>query len=359
MNPDPLPPIPLTARLRWRIFRERVVPVLMFSLLLGVASVVWSRFYGAPTMSGIADGMRTTVASPQAGWLRELKVYPYQLVNQGDPIAIVEPVDARVPLDLLRVEMELARLQHEPSVADQNAMNYERVRVEFLRLQAELATARVNLARAENDVRRNQQLYQQKVLSEELYDLSVKTRDAFAAEVATKASAVTEIEQRLVKLRSLGDPQMAAVDERLQAALARVEAGQAGAASNWGPITLVAPISGMVSGISRQAGEYVVDGEPIVGVSSLVAQRVVAYLRQPYPIDPEVGMKVRVATRTEKREKFVNSIVHVGAQVEVITNALAMVRQGSLVDVGLPVVVGLPVPNRVRPGEIVDLWIER
>jgi hypothetical protein len=29
------------------------------------------------------------------------------------------------------------------------------------------------------------------------------------------------------------------------------------------------------------------------------------------------------------------------------------------VDVGLPVVVGLPVANRIRPGEIVDLWIER
>ena len=53
-------------------------------------------------MSGVADGLRTTVASPQAGWLRELKVYPYQLVNRGDPIAIIEPVDARVPaVDLL------------------------------------------------------------------------------------------------------------------------------------------------------------------------------------------------------------------------------------------------------------------
>jgi multidrug resistance efflux pump len=359
MNTDPLPPIPVTPRLRWRLFRERVVPVAMFLSLVTVASVLWSRYYGAPTMSGVADGLRTTVASPQAGWLRELKVYPYQLVNQGDPIAIIEPVDARMPLDLLRAELELARLRYEPSVADQNAMNYERVRVEFLRLQAELATARVNLARADNDVRRNQRLYEQKILSEDLYDLSVKTRDAIAAEVVTKTSAVAEIEQRLVKLRSLGDPQMVAVNERLQTVLARLDATQAGAASNWGPITLVAPISGMVSGIGRQAGEYVLDGEPLVGVSSLGSQRVVAYLRQPYPIDPEVGMKVRLSTRTERREQFSASILHVGAQVEVITNALAMVRQGALVDVGLPVVVGLPVQNRIRPGEVVDLWIER
>ena len=269
-------------------------PCSCFLSLVGVTIVVWSRFYGAPTMSGVADGLRTTVASPQAGWLRELKVYPYQLVNRGDPIAIIEPVDARMPLDLLQAELELARLRHEPSVTDQNAMNYERVRVEFLRLQAELATARVNLARADNEVHRNQRLFEEKILSEDLYDLSVKTRDAFAAEVVAKTSAVTEIEQRLAKLRTLGDPQMAVVDERLQAVLARLEATQAGAASNWGPITLVAPISGMVSGISRQPGEFVLDGEPVVGVASLGSQRVVAYLRQPYPFDPEVGMKVRL-----------------------------------------------------------------
>jgi multidrug resistance efflux pump len=359
MKTDPLPPIPLTPRLRWRLFRERVVPAVMFLSLVGVAIAVWSRFYGTPTLSGVAEGVRTTVASPQAGWLRELKVHPYQLVNQGDPVAIIEPVDVRIPLGLLRAELDLARLRHEPSVADQNAMNYERVRVEFLRLKTEVAAARVNLARADNEVRRDQRLFEQKILSEDLYDLTIKTRDALAAELVAKTNAVTEIEQRLVTLRALGDPQMAAVDERLQKVLARLEATQAGAASNWGPITLVAPISGMVGVINRQPGEYVSDGEPVVGVSALGAQRVVAYLRQPYPIDPEVGMAVRLCTRTEKREQFSTSILHVGAQVEAITNALAIVRQGALMDVGLAVVVGLPAQNRIRPGEIVDLWIER
>jgi len=359
MTSDPLPPIPVTARLRWRLIRERVIPLVMFLTLVGVASVVWSRYYGSATMSGVADGVRAAVASPQAGWLRELKVSPYQLVNRGDPLAIIEPVDSRMPLDLARVELELARLRHEPPLASQNAMNYERVRVELLRLKAELATARVNLERAETDVLRNQRLFQDKILSEDLYDLSLKTRDAVKAEVVTKTGAVGEMDARMKALQSLGDPRVAAVDERLQQVLARLETTQETAVSNWGPITLVAPISGMVNGISRQVGEYVLEGEAVVGVASLTSQRVVAYLRQPYPIDPEVGMKVRLSTRTEKRETFSASIIQVGAQVEVITNALALVRQGTLVDVGLPVVVGLPAGNRIRPGEIVDLWIER
>ena len=110
MKPELLPPVPVTPRLLWRQFRQRVVPAIMFLSLVGVAVVVWSRYYGAPTMSGVADGVRTTVASPQGGWIRELKVYPYQLVNAGDPIAVIEPVDVRMEFDLLRAELELTRL---------------------------------------------------------------------------------------------------------------------------------------------------------------------------------------------------------------------------------------------------------
>jgi hypothetical protein len=86
---------------------------------------------------------------------------------------------------------------------------------------------------------------------------------------------------------------------------------------------------------------------------------VVAYLRQPYPVDPEIGMRARATTRTRSREQYSLSITHVGAQVEVITNVLAFVRQGAMVDVGLPIVMDLPAYSRIRPGELVDLWIDR
>jgi multidrug resistance efflux pump len=264
-----------------------------------------------------------------------------------------------MPLDLLQAELQLARLRNEPPVAVQNAMDYERVRLDILRLKAELATAKVNLERGENDTRRSKRLYEEKVLSEDLYDLSAKTRDAVKAEVVEKADAVSQMEKRLEELRAMGDPQSGVDDEHLRALLARLQNAQACAASNWGPITLVAPITGMISAINRRAGEYILDGEPIVGIASPWSDRVVTYLRQPYPLDPEVGMKVRLTTRTDTRQQFWASVTHIGAQVEVITNALTFVRQGALVDVGLPVVIDLPRHTRIRPGEILDLWIER
>ena len=41
--------------------------------------------------------------------------------------------------------------------------------------------------------------------------------------------------------------------------------------------------------------------------------------------------------------------------METITNSLAFIRQGSLVDAGLPVVVEIPKGMKIRPGEAVDL----
>ncbi len=355
---DPLPPIPTSPRLLWREFRMRVVPWLFLSGLVAAIAVMWTRVNIGQSIVGVGEGERALITSPQPGLLRELKVRPYQLVNQGEPIAVVHPADPRVPLDLLRLELDLQRLRLQPTLPEQNAMNYERVRSDLLRIKSELAVAKVNLERAQNEVDRNKPLYEEKLVSEDIYDLSLKTRQAFEAEVAEKTAAVREMEQRMEELRSLGEPEATDAGDQFQQLLSRLDAAQSLAASNWGPVTLVAPISGMVSAVQRQQGEYILDGEPLVVVHSLWSDRVIGYLRQPYPIDPEIGLPVKVTTRTHAREQFWTSISQIGAQVDIITNALAYVRQGSLVDVGLPIVIDLPSQSRIRPGEIVDLWIK-
>ncbi len=355
---NPLPPIPVAPRVIWGQFRLRVLPLSVFLALVALSIVLWSRLHSVPSLAGVAEGLRAPVNSPQPGLITEMKVRPYQLVNRGDPIAVVQPADPRMPLELLQVELQLAKMRHEPSPGQQNAMDYQRVRVEFLRLKSELAVARVNLQRAENERKRNLPLYREKLLSEDLYDLSVQTRDALQAEVTEKERSVGDLEQRLEELRELGDPASPKTDDPLQRLLTRLEAAHARAASNWGPITLLAPVSGMVAPECRQAGEIIQEGEPVVGIQSVWSDRVVAFLRQPYPIDPEVGMRVTAVTRARSRQQFSLSITHIGAQVEVITNVLAFVRQGTLVDVGLPIVMDLPAHSRIRPGELVDLRID-
>lgn len=336
----------------------RVLPVFLTVVVGAVAAWLWMRGGQSRDFAGVAEGIRSAVASPQAGSLEQLLVQPFQIVQAGDPVALIIPSDPRVALDLLQTELQLARLSLEPTTPEQNALDYERLRFDLLRTKTELATAKVELIRTENQVRRQTPLFQEKLVSEDLYDLAVKTRDSFLAQVHEKSNAVVQMEQRLEELRPLGEPQTRRASDPLVSLISSLTARHEAALTNWGPRTLTAPISGMVNAIQRQPGEHVLEGEPVVYISSLRADRVVGYLRQPYPVHPEIGMRAVLTTREWQRHRFEGVVTQIGAQVEFITNSLAYLRPGMLVDSGLPVAIDLPGETPIRPGEIIDIEIQ-
>ena len=351
---ESLPPIRTPLSVYWREFRVQLVPVFFFAGILAAIAFLWRETGMDSTLSGLGEGKRHLVTSSQSALVEDLLVKPFDVVEAGQPLAVLRWSDPRARLDLLRAEMDLAQMGQQPSVAQENAMNFERLRMEWWRTKSELAVARVNLERSESEARRYEPLFREQLISEDAYDLSVATRDALRAEVAQKSEAVEDIRRRLAALESIGVPPVAATNvpsnQVLETLRTRLE--------NHGEDTvLVAPAAGMVQSIFRHAGEHVVEGEPILVVNSLWSERIVGYLRQPYPVDPQVGLPVEVSTRDRTRREFNSEIIKVGAQVEIITNALAYLRPGALVDAGLPIVIALPEGIRIRPGELVDVRV--
>jgi multidrug resistance efflux pump len=354
-KPKTFAPVPTPASVRWREFRASVLPVAVFAVGVFIAVICWQHVGTNTGVAGMGEGARSMVSSPFAASVREVLVAPYQQVKAGDIVAVIVPNDPRVEMDLLQTELDLARIQLQPTIAEENAMNFEQIRVDLLRTRAELAVARVNLERMENQVRRQEPLFREKLVSEDIFDLATKTRDMFAVEVFEKSNALAHIEKRLGELESLGIPQFGATNSPVFTALGRLRLLQSAVATNWGPITLRAPIDGMVTGILRRSGESVVGGEPLLSISSARAERVVGYLRQPYTVQPEVGAQLILTTRERHPRQLTGVVTEIGAQVEIITNALAFVQPGKLVDAGLPLIVSLPENAGIRPGEIVDI----
>jgi multidrug resistance efflux pump len=307
---------------------------------------------------GIGDGVKSAVTSPQVGILESVLVKPYEIVRRGQPLARLRPSDPMAEIDLVQTQLEIARIRLMPSLAEENAMDYERLRTELLRTQSDVALAEVSLARAESDVRRNEKLFAGKLISEDAFELSVTARDLLKTEVHEKRTLLAELRNRFEKLSSFGNPDASTNDMRT--ALARgLEHAFEVARTNWQPLVIVAPIDGMVQAIARQSGEHVEEGELLFILNSLRSERVIGYLRQPYSNKPEVGAKVLVSTRSQPRREFESQIEQVGAHFEVITNAAAFVRQGSLVDTALPLVIGVPEDFQLSPGELVDLQLGR
>jgi len=95
------------------------------------------------------------------------------------------------------------------------------------------------------------------------------------------------------------------------------------------PLTLRAPMDGVVSVINHRSGEAIASGEPIVTLSALSADRIVAYLRQPIIVEPAVGMSVEVRARSLKRAIGRGRILQVGTQMEAIAESMMRLSEQS------------------------------
>lgn len=354
-----LPPIPTPLPGQIQNLTYRVVPLLAFAAA-AVSVVLLLRYTGGGRSAvGIAEGHRAFVASPQPATVTALLVPPHTRVQRGDPVAIVQPSDPATRLDLLQSRLELARLAATPSLADENAVQLERLRIDLVRTRSELATARVRLEFAHRDVARNEPLFRDRVVTADVIDLSRSTRDLLQAEVNEKSIAVQQVELRLQALESTSSSTTnhpGAIPADLIADLTRLHDALA---DHQRATTLLAPIDGVLGDFLRQPGEFVADGEPLVPVYHDRAHRVVAFLRQPFPEEPAPGRIVTIRRRTSGRPRLRATIQHVGPHYEPITNALALIRDGSLVDSGLPLFINVPDDASLRPGELVDLTIHR
>jgi multidrug resistance efflux pump len=353
-----LPVIPTPAGTRWREFRVRYVPLLAFAITVVLIWRLWSTLPPSMGVRGIGEGAVSLITSPQDGFIQEISVAPHGWAEAGQPVATLSPFDPRSRMDVFQSQLQLSRLALEPSMADRNAIDYQQLRVDSLRLKQELAMAQANLERAEKALPRHETLLKERLISQDIYDLTLRDRDYYQAEVREKSKAIEDIDARLGELSSISTHLTNGVNPAVERILPRLEEQIASIQTNWNPIPLTAPISGEVV-YYRQPGEFVRAGELIIGINSPKADRIIAYVKQPIQFEPEVGAPVEVVTRSSKPQRFTTQVAQVGARVEVITNAVAYLQPGAIVDTGLPLILPIPDDVRIRPGEIVEvLWKE-
>ncbi|HEX7617346.1 MAG TPA: HlyD family efflux transporter periplasmic adaptor subunit [Verrucomicrobiae bacterium] len=351
-------PIPTPPALRWREFRVRVLPVLLFVVALGGAGYLWQHSLNSPALVGAVEVRSAQVTVPYAGKILQLNVDNFQVVTQGAPLAVLVPSDPRAALAVVQSELDILQAKLDPYLTQQrNETDYERLRMDWLLQRVDLATARVNYELVHSELVRTQELHALKLIPDDLYEVALKTDQALAVEVLERSNLVATAERGIKSLENLGAPQPETSPVQPLLATLKVEEQKlARAAAGTEPVTLVAPMEGAIS-IVRQAGENLTEGEAALTVTATKPEHIISYLRQPIPFEPRVGMQMEVRTRTYRIQSGVARIENVGSQFEGITNALAILRPGVPVDLGLPIQISLPPGLKMRPGELVDLTL--
>lgn len=360
----PPPPIPVPWRLRLHEARSRLLPPLVFGASVVALAVLWRENLAAPAIVGQAEPVLVNLASHKPGVLVGLTVNRFQKVKAGELIGQVLIADPKLlasSLAVIRAEIDVLQTSLSPIARrQQNAVNYNQLRLDWMKQRATLAAARVQLRLAEVELRRNKELFQEKIISSSLFDLAQATYDGYQQEVEELTRLVAEAEQNFSMMQPTGTGNLSQVsDEPVRAAIALQEARLRLVEEELAPVLLRAPMDGMVSAVFHRSGEAVTAGQPVAAISTLSPVRIVGYVRQPPGLELQAGMRVQVRRRSLPREGGEARILGVGSQLEAVPDAMASAIRFTGVELGLPVDISLPSNLKIVPGELVDITLLR
>jgi len=340
-------------------------------LVLVAIALIWRRVARPTSFVGIVETVQTTVTTPDAGMLTNLAINPLQEVVAGDVVAEVLTTDPRTVstrLSVLRGRMQLMEMELDPILNRQrNALDYERLMVDCAKIKDDLETAKAMLEGARSKFKLESDLRDQGISSTQTYEAALAHKNALEATVAEKEKIVALTEKSLERLSYMADSFVpGGENDPLKAALGVEEDKMKLFQAKMKPLELQAPIDGIVTVLHKRRGEQVQPGDAIVTITARKPERILGYLPQVFPINPTVGMKVEVATRSPLsfwRVRSVATITGVSPHLEPIHNLLVrpitpgLSAEQQLPMLGRVVSISLPTDLKLLPGQPLDITL--
>ena len=352
---DKLPPIPTPVSQHWREFRIRVLPFIVFAVLIAGIVVLWRGFVQPSGIVGFAETNAVNVVATQDGLLSILSVKRFQIVTKGQEIGLIINTDPELlKAQITSAQADLKVLAERNDVDIQRAdQSYQQFRQQLYSDQTAQATDAPKWQLASNEFRRATEGLKTGIETEATFDAKKFAFQTLTATIGGRDAQITELKRTLAELESRrrgsnGVPSAFAEAYEAKAEELRLMLK---------PSTVRAPIAGMISMVHHFGGERVLRGMPIVTISEPQANNVIGYLRQPIVNKPLTNAVVQITTRSQPRIIALGHIVHVGAQLEPINPALLSVDTKRM-EVGLPILISVPQGVKLTPGEFVDVSIE-
>ena len=316
-TPVPAEAAPRTPRptseqdLRWKSLRRpnprlRAI-LLVLAVLLAAGGVLLWRYFGSyeSTDDAQVDGHLNAISARISGHVEKLLVDDNQYVQAGTPLAEIDPSDYQVAVERARAAYAnaLANLQaaeaNVPVTSVGTTSQVSTSQAEVNGAQAAIASAHQNhdaakarLAEAEatnekaqNDLERFRKLVEKQEISQQQYDQAVAAArsaaagvEAARAGVAAALEGVNQAQSKLAQaqagLRSAQTGPQQITISRAKAKSAEAEADRAKAELrqaelNLSYTTIAAPVSGVVTDRTVEAGQNVLPGQELMKVISL------------------------------------------------------------------------------------------
>jgi membrane fusion protein (multidrug efflux system) len=257
---------------RW----SRTILLVVIPILAGALGLYWYAMSGRYVSTENAYVKSNIVAiSPEIdGKVIDVEVVENQFVSTGDVLFRIDPEPFQIELD--RAEAKMFAMRHE----------IEGLRAEFRQTQAEITEA----------TERAKYYAQQADRQRQLQGRGIATQVRLEEAELELTAARQQVSARREKLRAVlaklgGDPESAV---ELHPSYREAEAEHGMALLDLAHATLRAPVSGIVSRMRLEPGEWVEEGEPAFTIVDAVEPWVEANLKETQLTHVEVGQAVVV-----------------------------------------------------------------
>jgi multidrug resistance efflux pump len=261
-------------------------------------------------------------------------------------------------MDSIQGKLSLLRLQlTDNDATDQHreAMDFERLRLDWLLEKVNLTTTLTKAKKATMDLEIARSMDVAPASSKRYLQEAELLKQAADAEVTERQDLVDSLGIHIKELSTTITPSPAAKDDLLVKEVSSLEARLIAIEQSQSVLMLRAPMDGMVTEVLRRDGENLVAGEALIIITATRPESIIGYLRQPLPLEPEVGQEVEVRTHGRERLRGLAVVTRVGSHFEPILNAA--LHPSATAEVGVPLEVSLPANLKLRPGELVSLVI--
>jgi membrane fusion protein, multidrug efflux system len=383
-------PTPASDRdLKWKQFARRNPRLRMFLIIglvvLALVGIILWRYFSSyeSTDDAQIDAHLNSISARVPGHVLKLLVNDNDYVQAGTPLVIIDPSDyqvaasrakanyedalataraaqANVPITSVNTASEIAS----SAAGVENARSgIAAARQQYDAAVAQQAQAEANNVNAQADLLRYQQLVQKQEISQQRYDQAVNMAKAAAAQLdaaragvkaasAQVAQAQSKLSQAQAGLRyaQTAPQQVSAIRSKAQSAEANVDRMKAEldqAQLNLGYTTVVAPVSGIVTGRTVEVGQNLQAGQELMRVINLDDIWVTANFKETQLRDMKVGQPatIDVDANGKKYKGHVQSLA--GASGSVLSILPPENATGNYVKV----VQRLPVKITFDPGE--------
>lgn len=355
-------PVPIPWKLRWREFRIRIIPIIVFLLAFLAILWLWSDRVRSPDFVGRVMATEAVITSPSDGQIREIFVQNFDSTAADQPLfRLQRGLDDELRARIARVEAEIAYMRTSlyPLENNQrNYMDYQNLRLDWMEKQVEKATLKIRADQLERDLRRAEELTETGSLQPQAAEQIRAERNAARSQIQQLTSIIETLQDRFTEIERRQDFSTEGANRSLEASINTQLAEINLIEAELGSLLVRTPVSGRVQQMRKALQEYVRRGDTLAVVQAGKPEYIVGYLRQPFSVRPETGMKVELRSRSIQNERYEARISSLGAQIQPIS--ADMQRPGMTNESGLPVKIELQpgLASQFTPGELIDLILK-